>query len=38
VKITGKFGNKGHGSGQAIAEFAKSKVCNGTSKYTTKAD
>lgn len=37
VKITGKFGKKGHESGKAITEFTTSKTCNGTSKYTTKA-
>ena len=37
VKITGKFGKKGHESGKAITEFSTSKTCNGTSKYTAKA-
>lgn len=37
VKITGKFGKKGHESGKAITEFTTSKTCNGTSKYSTKA-
>jgi hypothetical protein len=37
VKITGKFGKKGHESGKVITEFSTSKTCNGTSKYTTGA-
>ncbi len=37
VTITGKFGKKGHESGQVITEFSTSKTCNGTSKYTTTA-
>jgi hypothetical protein len=36
VKITGKFGKKGHESGKAITEFSTSKTCNGSSKYTAK--
>ena len=37
VKITGKFGKKGHESGKVITEFSTSKTCNGTSKYTATA-
>ncbi len=37
VKITGKFGKKGHESGKVITEFSTSDTCNGTSKYTAKA-
>lgn len=37
MKITGKFGKKGHESGKATTEFTTAKTCNGTSKYTTKA-
>ena len=37
VKITGKFGKKGHESGKVITEFSTSGTCNGTSKYTAKA-
>ncbi|MBS1860566.1 MAG: hypothetical protein JSS68_02530 [Actinobacteria bacterium] len=39
LKITGKFGKKGHESGKVITEFsgAASTSCNGTSTYTTKA-
>jgi hypothetical protein len=37
LKITGKFGKKGHESGKVITDFTKSTSCNGTSKYTTKA-
>lgn len=37
VKITGKFGKKGHESGKVITDFTTSKTCNGTSKYTAKA-
>jgi hypothetical protein len=37
VKITGKFGDKGHESGKVITEFTKSKTCNGSSKYTATA-
>jgi hypothetical protein len=36
LKITGKFGKKGHESGKAITDFTRAKSCNGTSKYTTK--
>lgn len=40
VKVTGKFGKKGHESGKAITEFTGGSLtgCNGTSKYTTKAN
>ncbi len=38
VKITGKFGKKGHESGKAITDFSTSNTCNGTSKYTAKVD
>jgi hypothetical protein len=37
VKITGKFGKKGHESGKVITEFSTADTCNGTSKYTAKA-
>lgn len=40
VKITGKFGKKGHESGKVSTEFTGGSLtgCNGTSKYTTKAN
>lgn len=37
VKVTGKFGKKGHESGKVITEFSGATTCNGTSKYTAKA-
>ena len=37
VKVTGKFGKKGHESGKVITEFSTSKTCNGTSQYTATA-
>jgi hypothetical protein len=37
VKISGKFGKKGHESGKVVTDFTKSKSCNGTSNYSTKA-
>lgn len=37
VKVSGKFGAKKHESGTVITEFTNSPICNGTSKYKTRA-